>query len=74
MEKLIKQVNKLAKVRKVENVTNKECVERGLMLVKVQCEPEQRSQVLEINRIFLVAWWEGGAPEHLADDDGHEPL
>ena len=50
--KLIKQVNKLAKVRKVENVTNKECVERGLMLVKVKCEPEQRTQVLELNRIF----------------------
>jgi acetolactate synthase-1/3 small subunit len=55
VEKLIKQVNKLAKVRKVENVTNKECVERGLMLVKVQCEPEQRSQVLEINRIFRAS-------------------
>jgi len=55
VEKLIKQVNKLAKVRKVENVTNKECVERGLMLVKVKCEPEQRSQVLEINRIFRAS-------------------
>lgn len=55
VEKLIKQVNKLAKVRKVENVTNKECVERGLMLVKVKCEPEHRSQVLEINRIFRAS-------------------
>jgi len=55
VEKLIKQVNKLAKVRKVENVTNKECVERGLMLIKVKCEPEQRSQVLEINRIFRAS-------------------
>ena len=64
VEKLIKQVNKLAKVRKVENVTNKECVERGLMLVKVQCEPEQRSQVLEINRIFPA----GGRGGALADD------
>ena len=27
--KLIKQINKLAKVRKVENVTDKMCVERG---------------------------------------------
>ncbi|ABO98543.1 predicted protein [Ostreococcus lucimarinus CCE9901] len=53
--KLIKQVNKLAKVRKVENVTDKECVERGLMLLKVKCEPEQRSQVLEINRIFRAS-------------------
>jgi acetolactate synthase-1/3 small subunit len=34
--KLIKQINKLAKVRKVENVTNKMCVERGLMLIKVR--------------------------------------
>ena len=55
VEKLIKQVNKLAKVRKVENVTDKECVERGLMLLKVKCEPEQRSQVLEINRIFRAS-------------------
>ena len=53
--KLIKQVNKLAKVRKVENVTDKECVERGLMLIKVKCEPENRSQVLEVNRIFRAS-------------------
>ena len=53
--KLMKQVNKLAKVRKVENVTNKECVERGLMLIKVKCEPEHRSQVLEVNRIFRAS-------------------
>ena len=34
--KLIKQINKLAKVRKVENVTDKMCVVRGLMLIKVR--------------------------------------
>lgn len=34
--KLIKQINKLAKVRKVENITDKMCVERGLMLIKVR--------------------------------------
>ena len=53
--KLIKQINKLAKVRKVENVTDKQCVERGLMLVKVACTPEQRAEVIEMGKIFRAS-------------------
>ena len=47
VDKLIKQINKLAKVRRVELVTDKMCVERGLMLIKVRAEPEQRPEIIE---------------------------
>ena len=48
--KLIKQINKLAKVRKVENVTDKMCVERGLMLIKVRASPAQRPEIVELGK------------------------
>ena len=53
--KLIKQINKLAKVRKVENVTDKMCVERGLMLMKVNAKPEQRTELAELAKIFRAS-------------------
>mmetsp|Transcript_38645 Transcript_38645/g.61930 ORF Transcript_38645/g.61930 Transcript_38645/m.61930 type:complete len:546 (+) Transcript_38645:59-1696(+) len=54
--KLIKQINKLAKVRKVENVTNKMCVERGLMLIKVGVQdPAVRNEVIELSKIFRAS-------------------
>lgn len=65
--KLIKQINKLAKVRKVENVTDKMCVERGLMLIKARVGGagrrrgrragvfRQRPSQIESNRVcFLI--------------------
>ena len=53
--KLIKQINKLAKVRKVENVTDKMCVERGLMLMKLNAKPEQRTELAELAKIFRAS-------------------
>ena len=53
--KLIKQLNKLAKVRKVENVTDKECVDRGLLLVKVKSDSSTRTELLEVIRIFRAS-------------------
>jgi len=53
--KLIKQINKLAKVRKVENVSDKMCVERGLMLIKVKAEPDRRSSLLQLAKIFRAS-------------------
>ena len=53
--KLIKQINKLAKVRKVENVTDKMCVERGLMLIKVRASPAQRPEIVELGKVFRAS-------------------
>ena len=53
--KLIKQINKLAKVRKVENVTDKMCVERGLMLMKLNAKPEARTELAELAKIFRAS-------------------
>ena len=54
-DKLIKQINKLAKVRKVENVTDKMCVERGLMLIKVRASPAQRPEIVELGKVFRAS-------------------
>ena len=55
VDKLIKQINKLAKVRRVELVTDKMCVERGLMLIKVRAEPEQRPEIIELGKVFRAS-------------------
>ena len=52
---LIKQIYKLPNVIKVEDLTYASCVERGLMLVKVDAVPPQRSAILELAGIFRAA-------------------
>ncbi|MGI8458654.1 MAG: acetolactate synthase small subunit [Propionibacteriaceae bacterium] len=50
LEQLTKQLNKLIEVLKI--VELEVAVRRELMLVKVRCEPEARSQILEIVNLF----------------------
>nr|YP_009398873.1 acetohydroxyacid synthetase small subunit [Cliftonaea pectinata]ARW68072.1 acetohydroxyacid synthetase small subunit [Cliftonaea pectinata] len=52
IEQLIKQLYKLINVLHVQNVTNIPCVERELMLVKVNVSQQDRSSILEIANIF----------------------
>ena len=52
---LMKQIYKLPNVIKVEDLTYASCVERGLMLVKVDAVPPQRSAILELAGIFRAA-------------------
>lgn len=52
---LIKQIYKLPNVIKVEDLTYASCVERGLMLVKVDAVPPQRSAILELAGIFRAS-------------------
>ncbi|WP_448562428.1 acetolactate synthase small subunit [Trichothermofontia sp.] len=52
IEQLTKQLYKLINVLKVQDVTEVPCVERELMLVKVNAPSTLRTEVLEIAQIF----------------------
>jgi acetolactate synthase I/III small subunit len=51
---IIKQLYKLINVLKVDDITYIPCVERELMLLKVQATNQTRSKILEIANIFRV--------------------
>ena len=52
IEQITKQLNKLIQVIEVKDITNNPCVERELMLIKVQSSSKTRSEILEIVQIF----------------------
>jgi acetolactate synthase-1/3 small subunit len=52
IEQITKQLNKLIQVIEVKDITTRPCVERELMLVKVQSSVNTRSAILEIVQIF----------------------
>ncbi len=52
IEQLTKQLYKLINVLKVQDITEIPCVERELMLVKVNASANLRSEIIEIVQIF----------------------
>lgn len=52
LEQVEKQLNKLPDVIKVADFIDTEYLERDLMLVKVECNPKTRSEIIEIADIF----------------------
>ena len=52
IEQITKQLNKLIQVIEVKDITNKPCVERELMLIKIKTQLSERSEILEIAQIF----------------------
>lgn len=52
VEQVIKQLNKLIQVIDVIDITNRPCVERELMLIKVKCLPVNRANILELVQVF----------------------
>jgi len=52
LEQVNKQLNKLIDVIKVMDYTSSDHVERELVLVKVNCTPKNRSELLQIVDIF----------------------
>jgi len=52
IEQLIKQLYKLINILRVQNVTYIPCIERELMLVKIEVLEKERSSLLEIINIF----------------------
>ncbi|GAB4527550.1 MAG: acetolactate synthase small subunit [Pleurocapsa sp.] len=52
IEQLIKQLYKLINVLKVQDITHTPCVERELMLVKVNAGASNRAEVIQLVQIF----------------------
>lgn len=52
IEQLTKQLYKLINVLKVQDITDTPCVERELMLVKVNATSSHRAEVIELAQIF----------------------
>ncbi|KST67683.1 acetolactate synthase small subunit [Mastigocoleus testarum] len=52
IEQLTKQLYKLINVLKVQDITETPCVERELMLLKVNANSATRSEILEITQMF----------------------
>lgn len=48
VEQIEKQLNKLIEVIKVKTLTKDECIARELMMVKVSCTAEKRSEIMTI--------------------------
>lgn len=51
LEQILKQLNKLIDVIKVRTVTEQELLSRELVLVKVNCTPAQRAELISIAEI-----------------------
>ncbi len=52
IEQLTKQLDKLINIIVVKDLTEIPCVERELMLIKVNAAPANRSEIIEIAQIF----------------------
>lgn len=52
IEQLTKQLYKLINVLKVQDITNTPCVERELMLIKVNTTSTNRLEIVELARVF----------------------
>jgi len=52
IEQLTKQLYKLINVLKVQDITNTPCVERELMLIKVNTSSTNRLEIVELARVF----------------------
>jgi acetolactate synthase-1/3 small subunit len=52
VEQILKQLNKLVSVIKVVNLTGTETVNRELVLIKVNADPETKAEVLRLVDIF----------------------
>lgn len=52
VEQLIKQLYKLISVLKVQDISQQPCVERELMLIKVNATASNRAEVVQVAQIF----------------------
>ena len=64
VEQVTKQLHKLINVYKVTDLTDKDHIERELVLFKVNAEPEKRGEIIELAGLF-GARVDGGAPDSL---------
>ena len=52
IEQLIKQLYKLINVLKVQDISQQPCVERELMLIKINASASNRAEIIQVAQIF----------------------
>ncbi len=52
MEQIRKQLGKIVESVKVRDLSEQNCVERDLLLIRVHCPPEKRGEIRQISEIF----------------------
>ena len=71
-EQIVKQLNKLVVVHKLQDLTNDSYIERELVLFKVSAPPERRSEVIEIANLFRANIVDVGASELTIEATGSQ--
>ena len=61
MEQIRKQLGKIISVVKVRDLSEQECVERDLLLVRIHCPPEKRGEIRHLAEIFRASIVDVGA-------------
>lgn len=55
MEQIRKQLGKIVTVVKVRDLSEQDCVERDLLLIRVHCPPEKRGEIRQLTEIFRAS-------------------
>ena len=72
IEQIIKQIEKLVDVNKVEVLEDNNSVCRELILTKVKTTPEQRQQVMAVADIFRAKIVDVGIDSHIIELTGNQ--
>lgn len=72
LDQVRKQLGKLVQVVKVVDYSQTDFVERDLMLVRVNCAPQERAQVIELTNIFRAKIVDIGRSEMMIELTGTE--
>lgn len=72
MEQVRKQLGKIVTVVKVRDLSEQDCVERDLLLVRIHCPPEKRGELRQLTEIFRAHIVDVGSKSVLVQLTGPE--
>ena len=72
LEQITKQLHKLVNVVKITNLTKVNSVKRELVLIRVDCTPEQRAELTQIAEIFKAKVADVGATQLTLEVQGDD--
>jgi acetolactate synthase-1/3 small subunit len=72
MEQIRKQLGKIVTVVKVRDLSEQDCVERDLLLIRIHCPPEKRGEIRQLTEIFRASIADVGPKSVLVQLTGPE--
>lgn len=72
MEQIRKQLGKIVPVVKVRDLSERDCVERDLLLIRIHCPPEKRGEIRQLTEIFRASIADVGTRSMLVQLTGPE--